>query len=69
MKLVHPECAQKAHPCFTDKLRLWRAEGGLRTAIPEGWGGPSLAFRASEQIREAKAAGYEPEYAGRAVLR
>jgi hypothetical protein len=56
--LLHEECRSAAHPCFTDKMRLWRSgEGSLASRIPWDWKGPSVGERQKRVLAEAKAGG------------
>lgn len=64
MELLHPACADAAHPCFTDKMRLWRGRGP-DVSIPEGWKGPSVRLRANEAVAHAVAQGNDPVYMGK----
>jgi hypothetical protein len=66
---IHAECGNSPHPCFPCKMRLWRQEGTFSLKVPSDWKGPSVQVRAKEWVKQAQENGYEPEYAGRAVLR
>lgn len=59
-------------PCFAHKLKYWREEKGLQMGFSYGradFHGPTVRERAKQQIEDARRAGIEPEYKGRAVLR
>lgn len=65
---LHEACTDVQHPCFACKMAIWRAEGVGIAPIPADWGGPTVRERVADTITQAKANGYEPDYAGRAVL-
>ena len=69
-ELLYQECIQKAHPCFSHKMRFWREDGIPGIALPdhEHWNGPTLRERIEDTVTRARANGYEPEYVGRATL-
>lgn len=59
-------------PCFGHKLAYWR-ENGMQVSYPYGgrkeWNGPTVRERAAQAVADARSAGIEPEYQGRACLR
>jgi hypothetical protein len=65
-------CEALPHPCFGCKMRLWRegrAAGGVCPPASErDWNGPTINERLEDMHARAKVNGYDPQYAGRAVL-
>lgn len=67
----NPSTCTDEHPCFGHKLAYWRTEGALQMGFSYGradFHGPTVRERAATAVADARAAGIEPEYKGRAVL-